>query len=155
VRLGTSPRVAVRATALALVLLSPVAAARYSAAARSGNVHPARIDVGPALDPLIARTAPIIIGPDRSPVVALYHAHRRGWTFPRIATAETLPELVARGARFLVSADRDFESAPGVARHLGPRVALIGSVRVYLLVAGAAEPPPRAPGTGPLSEPPR
>jgi 4-amino-4-deoxy-L-arabinose transferase-like glycosyltransferase len=122
-----------RAAAIVLILASPAMAIEMTARRVTGNLHPALVELGARLTGAIPRDTPVIIGPDESPVVALYHAHRRGWTFPYTVREPSFAEYVARGARYLVSADRGFERLPGVEPFLGEHVAVLGDVHVYAL----------------------
>jgi hypothetical protein len=124
----------VRVGALCLLALAPILPMRYSHHLRSGNLDAALVDIGPALDALVPRASRIVIGPDRSPVVALYHAHRRGWTFPTVVSAGTFRDFMAKGATVLVSNDRAFEQHADVAPYLQHSIGSVGTVRVFGLV---------------------
>src|SRR5262249_18007727 len=101
----TSPTRGAHTMIVLALAVAPLAPIRYSPALRDGNVPPALVDIGDRLDALLPRSAHVVIGPDPSPVVTLYHAHRRGWTFPTVVTPATLGGFVNRGAIALVSAD--------------------------------------------------
>jgi hypothetical protein len=127
------PNQLLRVTAVALALLAPEMALTKTIRSTSGDLTPALVGVGERLDPFVPRDARVIIGPDPSPVVALYHAHRRGWSFPTVVGAASFPHYVARGAGYLISADRAFEQNPSVRPFLDRQVAAIGEVRVFAL----------------------
>ncbi len=136
-RVWSSGRPALRALTLALLATAPSLPLRHSARLRVGNVDPALVNVERLLHDVVPPDAHIVIGPDASPVVTLYHAHRRGWTYPMVATPTTLGEFVARGASVLVSNDPAFHEHPAVQPFLGRELAAVGGLRVFALTAAA------------------
>lgn len=142
-RLWSTARPTLRMLTVALLLAAPVLPLRHSARLRAGNLDPALVNVEQLLDGVVPREARIVIGPDTSPVVALYHAHRRGWAYPTVATPTTLGDFIARGASVLVSSDPGFHDHPAVKPYLARELAADRGVRVFALTGTPPPPIPR------------